>query len=205
MNTQSRDIEAFAGYLACDGIRIEVGFEAPAGATTAEKDAAFLAELAQQAEINYLIVGKSTVPVASAKQAASVFSAADADRLLGLADQFLEDWKESDQERDGGLGPDLVERQAEFEAIRPLLVAAPEMFAALQAIFPGLELLPDGAFRLTVAHGGELREWARIVRGAGGRWTVEHNYSTEQFEVESLLDGLRLASNMRTNHNSDVA
>ncbi|WP_176000282.1 hypothetical protein [Burkholderia vietnamiensis] len=206
-NTQSQVIEAFEGYLAYDGIRIDVGFQAPAGATAAQKDVAFLAELAQQAEINYLSVGTSTVPVTSANPTASVFSTADADRLLGLADQFLEDWKETDRDdrRDGGVDPELVERQAEYAAIRPLFVAAPEMLAAIQELFPSLELLPDGAFRLTVASNGEFRQWICIVRQSSSQWIVEHNFSTEQFEVESLLEGLRLADKMRDSHIEDMA
>lgn len=150
-NTQTQVIEAFEGYLAYEGIRIDVGFQAPAGATADQKDAAFLAELAQQAEINYLSVGSSTVPLTSAKHTASGFSTADADRLLGLAYQFLQDWKETDRDdrRDGGVDPELVERQAEYAAIRPLFVAAPEMFAAIQERFSqprtaaGRRILPD--------------------------------------------------------------
>ncbi|ERJ38673.1 hypothetical protein L810_6890 [Burkholderia sp. AU4i] len=206
-NTQSQVVEAFEGYLAYDGIRIDVGFQAPAGATTAQKDVAFLAELAQQAEINYLPVGKSTVPVASTKPTASGFSTADADRLLGLADQFLEDWKETDRDdrRDGGADPELVERQAEYAAIRPLFVAAPEMFAAIRELFPSLELLPDGAFRLTVASNDEVRQWICIVRQSSSQWIVEHNFSTEQFEVASFLEGLRLAETLRASHIEDMA
>ncbi|MDO5947968.1 hypothetical protein [Burkholderia cepacia] len=206
-NTQTQVIEAFEGYLAYEGIRIDVGFQAPAGATADQKDAAFLAELAQQAEINYLSVGSSTVPLTSAKHTASGFSTADADRLLGLAYQFLQDWKETDRDdrRDGGVDPELVERQAEYAAIRPLFVAAPEMFAAIQELFPSLELLPDGAFCLTVASNVEFRQWICIVRQCSSQWIVEHNFSTEQFEVESFLKGLRLADKMRNSHIEDMA
>lgn len=200
--TQSQVVEAFEGYLAYNGVRIDVGFQAPAGATAVQKDVAFLAELAQQAEINYLAVGEFTVQAPAAKSSASGFSTADADRLLGLADQFLEDWKETDRDdrRDGGVDPELVKRQAEYAAIRPLFVAAPEMFAAIHGLFPSLELLPDGAFRLTVADNGEFRQWICIVRQSSSQWIVEHNYSTEKFEVESLLEGLRLADRMRDDH-----
>lgn len=205
--TQSQVVEAFEGYLAYDGIRIDVGFRAPSGATAAQKDVAFLAELAQQAEINYLAVGDFTVQVPAEMSPASGFSTADAERVLGLADQFLENWKETDRDdrRDGGVDPELVERQAEYAAIRPLFVAAPEIFAAIQGLFPSLELLPDGAFRLTVASNGEFRQWVCIVRQSNSRWIVEHNFSTEQFEVESLLDGLRLADKMRDSHIEDMS
>jgi hypothetical protein len=58
------------------------------------------------------------------------FTTADADRLLGLGDQFLEDWGESAR-RHGECGHDCEERAAEWEAIRPLLASAPHLFAAL--------------------------------------------------------------------------
>jgi len=58
------------------------------------------------------------------------FTTADADRLLGLADQFLEDWGESAR-RHGECGHDCEERAAEWEAIRPLLASAPKLFAVL--------------------------------------------------------------------------
>lgn len=204
--TQSKVIEAYEGYLAYNGIRIEVGFEAPAGATEAEKDSAFMAQLAQQADINYLVIGTTTVPVSAAKPTASGFSTADADRLLGLADQFLEDWKETDRDdrRDGGADPELVERQTEFAAIRPLFVAAPEMFSALQTLFPSVELLPGGEFRLTAVHDGGFLPWTCVVRQSGGQWIVEDNYSAEQLGVESLLEGLQLADKMRTSHIADI-
>jgi len=51
-------MEAFHGYLVVEGTTLNVGFEAPIGATTAEKDAAFLAAIAQQADINYLSIGE---------------------------------------------------------------------------------------------------------------------------------------------------
>ena len=53
----TRAQEAFAGHLAFDGVRIDVGFQAPCDATQAEKDAAFMGALAQHAEIDYLAVG----------------------------------------------------------------------------------------------------------------------------------------------------
>jgi len=54
-----------------------------------------------------------------------------ADRLLGLGDQFLEDWA-ADVEENGcpaDVKEDLAELQREWSAIRPLLVAAPELLS----------------------------------------------------------------------------
>lgn len=49
--------ETFSGYFGYEGTTLRADFEVPAGATTSEKDAAFLAALAQQADIDYLAVG----------------------------------------------------------------------------------------------------------------------------------------------------
>lgn len=59
------------------------------------------------------------------------FTPADADRLLGFADQFIEDW-----ETDEGAEIDAVERERieEYRRIRPLLAAAPCMLDALKSI-----------------------------------------------------------------------
>ena len=57
--------------------------------------------------------------------AITAFTTQDADRLLGLADQFLEDWEQSEGKDD----PECIERRAEWNAIRPLLVAAPALFS----------------------------------------------------------------------------
>jgi hypothetical protein len=60
-------------------------------------------------------------------------TSADADRLLGLADQTLEEWAEDAVQ---GSEPDLdyKQRSAEWSAIRPLLVSAPALFRALKQI-----------------------------------------------------------------------
>ena len=58
------------------------------------------------------------------------FTTADADRLLGLADQFMEDWEGNEDKHD----PECAERRAEWNAIRPLLVQAPAMLGVLQAL-----------------------------------------------------------------------
>ena len=61
---------------------------------------------------------------------ARAFTTADADRLLGLADQFLQDWAETTR-RHGESAEECEERAAEWEAIRPLLALAPELLALL--------------------------------------------------------------------------
>lgn len=50
--------ETFTGHLSLEGITAQVDFQAPINATTAEKDLAFFNALAQQAQINYVSIGK---------------------------------------------------------------------------------------------------------------------------------------------------
>jgi hypothetical protein len=57
------------------------------------------------------------------------FTTADADRLLGLADQFMENWEKNQGRGD----PECIERRGEWDAIRPLLVQAPALFHTLEA------------------------------------------------------------------------
>lgn len=56
----TRTFEALQGYISFEGVRIDVEFEAPLGATEQEKDHAFLASLAQKVELNYLAIGEFT-------------------------------------------------------------------------------------------------------------------------------------------------
>jgi hypothetical protein len=56
------------------------------------------------------------------------FRVEDAGRLLGLADQFLEDWECSEGKDD----PECRERRAEWDVIRPVLANAPRLLAILQ-------------------------------------------------------------------------
>jgi hypothetical protein len=67
------------------------------------------------------------------------FTSADVDRLLGLADQFLEDW-ESNEGKDE---PECKERRAEWDAIRPLLVKAPQLLKALEDASALLDRISD--------------------------------------------------------------
>lgn len=54
------------------------------------------------------------------------FTAADVDRILGLADQFIEDW-ESNPDQDDGDRTDSAERRIEYDALRPLLLRLPDL------------------------------------------------------------------------------
>ena len=56
------------------------------------------------------------------------FTVEDAGRLLGLADQFLEDWESDEGKND----PECQERRSEWDAIRPALANAPRLLAILQ-------------------------------------------------------------------------
>lgn len=53
----ARKVEVFTGYFLRNGERIQVDFSVPAGASQMETDAAFLASLAQNGEVNYLSLG----------------------------------------------------------------------------------------------------------------------------------------------------
>lgn len=51
-------VECFAGFLKVQGVRLEIDFEVPVGASDTVKDAAFLAALAQQVDLDYLSFGE---------------------------------------------------------------------------------------------------------------------------------------------------
>lgn len=68
------------------------------------------------------------------------FSEADADRLLGLADSFMEDWEANEGKFDK---EECAERRKEFDAIRPLFAAAPTL----------LQLLSTAIARVEIANG----------------------------------------------------
>lgn len=57
----------------------------------------------------------------------------DADRLLGLGDQFLEDWAEDAVQKDSA-DPEYELRNQEWESLRPLFVVAPTMLRGLKLI-----------------------------------------------------------------------
>jgi len=86
---------------------------------------------------------------------ARTFTTADADRLLGLADQFLQDWMETVR-RHGEPAAECEQRAAEWEAIRPLLARAPQFLALLDEAETswGGEFANDNP-----VDGGDLVEW----------------------------------------------
>ncbi len=60
-------------------------------------------------------------------------TSADVDRLLGLADRFLDDWAEDAVQTDQQ-DKEYENRSEEWHAIRPLLLSAPEMLRGLRSI-----------------------------------------------------------------------
>jgi hypothetical protein len=83
------------------------------------------------------------------------FSTADADRLLGLADQFLQDWAET-AHRHGEPDDHCRDRASEWEAIRPLLQSAPALLDLLNEV----EISWGDAFDTGDSiDGGDLVEW----------------------------------------------
>ena len=60
---QGPAVKVFSGYFRHEGVTVRVDFQVQVGATIAEKDAAFLAALAQKADINYLAIGDSGEPL----------------------------------------------------------------------------------------------------------------------------------------------
>ncbi|MBK4737893.1 hypothetical protein [Noviherbaspirillum pedocola] len=63
-------VQVFQGYFGYEGTQLNVEFQAPVGATVAEKDAAFMAALAQQADIDYHAVGESSQALVAGKAGA---------------------------------------------------------------------------------------------------------------------------------------
>jgi hypothetical protein len=60
-------------------------------------------------------------------------STQDVDRLLGLADQFLDDWAE-DAVQGGKPDEDYEQRSTEWKVIRPILVSTPALLKGLKEI-----------------------------------------------------------------------
>lgn len=56
--TSANKVQILSGHLGCDGIDLRAVFSVPVGATVDQKDAAFLAALAQQADIDYIQMGQ---------------------------------------------------------------------------------------------------------------------------------------------------
>jgi hypothetical protein len=54
----------------------------------------------------------------------------EVDRILGVGDQFIEDW-EDDKSKDEECNANCAERRHEWDTVRPLLVAAPTLLGLL--------------------------------------------------------------------------
>lgn len=96
------------------------------------------------------------------------FTNQDADRLLRLADQFLENWA-LDAVESGSPDPEYEKRQKEWEAIRPLLASAPRLADMLERL------------ALTYAHYRREKE---------PDWNPETN-SRSLKEVKAILQSLK--------------
>lgn len=67
------------------------------------------------------------------------FTSEDADRILRLADQLLEDWECNEGKND----PKCKEPRIEWNCLRPLLVQAPHLLNALEDAFVLLDRISD--------------------------------------------------------------
>jgi hypothetical protein len=67
-----------------------------------------------------------------------MFGVDDVDRVLGLADSFLEHW-ESDEGIDAKERAEVAERRAEWEVLRPALCELPTLIAALRRAHAALD------------------------------------------------------------------
>lgn len=63
--------EFYEGFVVCNGVRIQVSFRLASNATDAEKDAAFVAALAEEVQLGYLSVGSERTCLASVDQSRS--------------------------------------------------------------------------------------------------------------------------------------
>ncbi|MYM92480.1 hypothetical protein [Duganella vulcania] len=122
----------------------------------------------------------------------------DAYRLLALSDEFLEDWQQ-DSPRD----PQYIERQAEYDAIRPMFELAPDLLALAQAVYPNLEMLSAHTFRLTYAS-SETQQWIGLANRTVSKWAAQTNDASPQSEHESLFECLEHLRRLRDVHASRV-
>lgn len=114
--------QSFTGFISVDGVRVDVEFQAKMGATVAEKDAAFLAALAQQAEINYLQVGEVDLP--DVKQSGNEVGAALA-TVLDMARDHVQDIESGIEEGiyDPSENTDLSKKQDALNTIEAYYLA----------------------------------------------------------------------------------
>ena len=92
------------------------------------------------------------------------FTEADVDRILGLADQFLEDWEQNEGEHD----PEGIERRKEWDALRPLLVQAPVLLMLLSDARQAVLQFAD-----TDLHGILTGDICAKAIEAADQWTVQ--------------------------------
>lgn len=122
----------------------------PVNASTTTFESSDLAWLA----VAHFWFNGPSLPVTSV----SAMTIQDADRLLGLADQFMDDW-ENDTPND----PDLLERKSEYAIARKLFVVAPMMYRILKALaeYNCSATLARGVVQL---ESGESHDISEIVR-----------------------------------------
>ncbi len=100
------------------------------------------------------------------------YTSAEVDRLLGLADQFLNDWAE-DAVQGGKRDTEYEERFAEWCAVRPLLLVATDMFRGLNIIAAFCDGSPDPVARccLSIARTSLVSLAADLSRTPAGPQT----------------------------------
>lgn len=96
-------MEVLSGYFSYEGTILRADFQVPVGATTTEKDAAFMASLAQQAEIDYLAIGEADNPLPEGDIG---LTAAQLESRYGQEhpDYTREDWRHDVSQGDTKLG-----------------------------------------------------------------------------------------------------
>lgn len=113
-----------------------------------------------------------------------VFTSEDADRLLQLADQFLEDWEENEGKED----PDCVERRKEWDGIRPLLAAAPLLLEACRTLAEDCSMALSGEWDKGDEGFQASRELLEsVIRHATGSATSPQLTKTITVKVEGGL------------------
>jgi hypothetical protein len=122
----------------------------------------------------------------------SYFTNADADRLLGFADQFIEDMENDD---DYDIDSDERESIGEYRQIRPLLVAAPRMFETLKSaqIVLETELQPKAGTRLHELLAdirSAIAQTKLVQSGQALYWNHQGKYQKEYQQFSKLIPQL---------------